>query len=255
MLRCRVIPCLLLKRGGLVKTRRFAQPKYVGDPVNAIRIFNQKEVDELIVLDIEASRSGCEPDYGLVEQFAAECFMPLCYGGGVCTVAQARQLFALGVEKISVQSAALRDPALISRLAEQFGSQSVVVSVDVKRDWLGRRRLYASATGKVQKQSWQEYLAGVEQAGAGEILLTSVDRDGEMCGLDLPLVREAVDSVSIPVIATGGVGNLGDIASGLRAGASAVAAGAFFVYHGPHRAVLITYPSSDEIDAVLEVDA
>jgi len=246
---------LLLKRGGLVKTRRFAQPKYVGDPINAIRIFNEKEVDELIVLDVEASRFGNEPDYSLVGQFAAECFMPLCYGGGVSTLAQAQRLFALGVEKVSVQSAALREPSFIGSLAERFGSQSVVASIDVKKDWLGRRRIYASATGEFLDGSWLEHLVRVERAGAGEILLNSVDRDGEMCGLDLSMIREAADKVTIPVIAAGGVGSLGDIAKGLRSGASAVAAGAFFVYHGPHRAVLITYPSSEEVEAVFEAGA
>lgn len=251
MLRQRVIPCLLLRRGGLVKTRKFKHPKYVGDPINAIRIFNEKEVDELVVLDIDASRDGSDPNYTLIEQFAAECFMPLCYGGGIRTIEQAQRLFALGVEKVSIQTAALRDLDLISRLAKQFGSQSVVASIDVKTDWLGRRRLFSAAASKFHSFSWQEYLARVERAGAGEIFLNSVDRDGEMAGMDLNLIRDIAQRVNVPIIAAGGVGSLADIASGLLSGASAVAAGAFFVYHGPHRAVLITYPSPDEIDVVL----
>ncbi len=251
MLRSRVIPCLLLRHGGLVKTRKFAQPKYVGDPINAIRIFNEKEVDELVVLDIEASKEGREPDYALVEQFAAECFMPLCYGGGVSTLDQARRLFALGVEKVSVQTAALRSLDLINRMAVQFGSQSVVASIDIKIDWLGRRRLYSASAAKFHAVGWQDYLAQVERAGAGEIFLTAVDRDGEMTGMDLALIRDVTSLVRIPVIAAGGVGSLTDIVGGLDNGASAVAAGAFFVYHGPHRAVLITYPGQDEMDLVL----
>lgn len=253
MLRRRVIPCLLLKNGGLVKTRKFSNPKYVGDPVNAIRIFNEKEVDELVVLDIEASRSGSGPNFELIEQFAAECFMPLCYGGGIQTLEQAQRLFAIGVEKISLQTAAFSDLSLLSKLADQFGSQSIVASVDVKKDWLGRRRLYASSTGKLRKESWQEYMGQAERAGAGEILLNAVDIDGEMSGMDAELIREASRCTNIPLIAAGGVGSLDDITSGLRNGASGVAAGAFFVYHGKHRAVLITYPSQDEIDMVLEL--
>ena len=142
MIKNRVIPCLLLRQGGLVKTQKFANPKYIGDPINAIRIFNEKEVDELMVLDITASKERCDPDYDLIEQFAGECFMPLAYGGGIHSVEQARQLFALGVEKICLQTAALEDLSLITRLADQFGKQSVLVSVDVKKNWLGRPRLY-----------------------------------------------------------------------------------------------------------------
>ena len=142
MIKNRVIPCLLLRRGGLVKTQKFANPKYIGDPINAIRIFNEKEVDELMVLDIAASKEKCDPDYDLIEQFAGECFMPLTYGGGINSVDQARRLFALGVEKICLQTAALEDFSLVTRLADKFGEQSVMVSVDVKKDWMGRHRLY-----------------------------------------------------------------------------------------------------------------
>ncbi|MBX3622313.1 MAG: AglZ/HisF2 family acetamidino modification protein [Rhizobacter sp.] len=251
MLRRRVIPCLLLKNGGLVKTRRFSDPKYVGDPVNAIRIFNEKEVDELVVVDIDASRAGTGPNFDLIERFAAECFMPLCYGGGIQTVEQAQRLFALGVEKISIQTAAFSDLSLLSKLAHHFGSQSIVASVDIKRDWLGRRQLYVSSSGKFRKDRWQDYLRQAQRAGAGEILLNAVDKDGEMSGMDIELIREASHCISIPLIAAGGVGSLDDIAGGLSSGASGIAVGSFFVYHGKHRAVLITYPSQGEIDMVL----
>ena len=236
-----MIPCLLLAGSGLVKTRQFKESKYVGDPNNAIRIFNEKSADELIVLDIEASRLGRGPNFEMIEQFAGECYMPVCYGGGVTTIDQASRIFALGVEKVSIQTSALDNFALISEIAARFGSQAVVLSVDVKRGRLGSERLYASASGRAEKRSWREWMTSAVDAGAGEILLTSVDNEGTMRGLDLDLIREAADAVPVPLIANGGVGSLRDIAAGLTAGASAIAAGAYFVFHGPHRAVLITY--------------
>jgi len=251
MLNHRVIPCLLLRNGGLVKTQAFANPKYVGDPINAIRIFNEKEVDELMVLDITASKDRREPDYALIEQFAGECFMPLAYGGGIRTVEQAQKLFALGVEKVCLQTAALEDLSLITRLAEQFGSQSILVSVDVKKNWLGKLQLYAAAIGKTLPQNWYDYLMQAVRAGAGEVVLNAVDRDGMMQGMDLELIRRAAGAVSVPLIAVGGVGSLADIKDAVDAGASAVAAGAFFVFHGPHRAVLITYPQYEELKELL----
>ena len=247
MLKHRVIPCLLLLDEGLVKTTRFSKPKYVGDPINAIRIFNDKEVDELMVLDIGASRSGKEPNYELIEQFAGECFMPLCYGGGIRTVEQARRLFALGVEKVCLQSAALDDLSIVTRIAEQFGSQSVLVSVDVKGGWLGRQSLYSSRSAKATNRPWLSFLKDAVAAGAGEVVLNSVDRDGTMQGMDLTLIREASAAIPVPLVAAGGAGSLEDIRAAVDAGASAVSAGALFVFHGPHRAVLITYPRYEEL--------
>ena len=251
MLKHRVIPALLLRDGGLVKTRQFKDAKYVGDPINAIRIFNEKEVDELMVLDIVASKHGREPDYAMIELFAGECFMPLCYGGGVSTVEQAARIFDLGVEKISLQSAAINDITLISRIAERFGSQSVVVSVDIKRNWLNRPGLQQSSTGKIRKLAWLDFARQAVAAGAGEVLINAVDRDGEMQGMDLDQIREASTALTVPLIALGGVGSLQDIKAAVEAGASAVAAGAFFVFHGPHRAVLITYPLYQELEILL----
>jgi imidazole glycerol-phosphate synthase subunit HisF len=251
MLRNRVIPGLLLRDGGLVKTLRFANPKYVGDPINAIRIFNDKEVDELMVLDITASRERREPDFALIEQFAGECFMPLCYGGGVRSVEQARRLFALGVEKVCLQTAAFEDVSLIGRIAERFGSQSVLASIDVKQGLFGGRQLYSSATGRTLAKPWLEQVRAMVEAGAGEIVLNAVDRDGVMRGMDLDLIREASAAVPVPLIAAGGAGSLSDIRAAVDAGANAVAVGAFFVFSGPHRAVLITYPSYRELEAIL----
>jgi cyclase len=251
MLKHRVIPCLLLKGAGLVKTRKFAKPVYVGDPINAIRIFNDKEADELMVLDITATRERREPNYALIEQFAGECFMPLCYGGGIRTLEQAKRLLALGVEKVCVQTAALEDPDLISRIADAGGSQAVLASVDVKRSWLGKPRVYSAAAEKMLDAPWLDHIRAMVAAGAGEIVLTAVDRDGMMQGMDLELIGEATRGLPVPLIAVGGVGTLEHIREAVQAGASAVAAGAFFVFHGPHRAVLITYPKYRELELLL----
>jgi len=252
MLKHRVIPCLLLQNGGLVKTRKFANPKYIGDPINAIRIFNEKEVDELLVLDIDASKLKQEPDYDLIEEFAGECFMPLTYGGGVASVEQARRLFSIGVEKVSIQTSVLTDLKLVSDITSRYGNQSVVVAIDIKKNLLGRYKLYSSATGQMQAQDWHKFIKVAEDAGAGEILLSAVDRDGTLSGMDLALIEQAASACTIPLIAVGGVGCLADIKAAVKAGADAVAAGAFFVYHGPHRAVLITYPKYQELVALLE---
>jgi len=253
MLKHRVIPALLLKNAGLVKTLQFKNPKYVGDPINAIRIFNEKEVDELMVLDITASKEQREPNYALIEQFAGECFMPLAYGGGIKTVAQAQQLFSLGVEKVCIQSAAIDNPRLITELAEQFGSQSIIVSVDIKRNWLGNAQLYNATTGKTLAGVWQTQLKTLVAAGAGEVLLNAVDKDGTLSGSDLELIRQARQHLEVPLVAVGGISSLSDIKAAVDAGASAVAAGAFFVFHGPHRAVLITYPKYHELENLFKV--
>lgn len=247
MVKHRVIPALLLRNNGLVKTLRFKDPKYVGDPINAIHIFNEKEVDELMVLDIMATKDRREPNYALIEQFAGECFMPLAYGGGVRTVEQAKQIFSLGVEKICLQTGALQNFGLIRDLSERFGSQSVMVSVDIKKNWFGKVGVYASAQNKILATPWIDVLRLLVEAGAGEVLLNAVDKDGTLSGPDLGLIREASAAVDVPLIAVGGISSLADIKLAVQAGASAVAAGAFFVFHGPHRAVLITYPSSSEL--------
>lgn len=252
MLKHRVIPCLLLRYGGLVKTIKFASPKYVGDPINAIRIFNEKEVDEILVLDIEASKSKSEPNYDLIEQFASECFMPLAYGGGIKTVEQARRLFSIGVEKISVQTSAISDLRIVSEIASRYGNQSVVVSIDIKKSLFGRQGLYSASTGKVIDRDWLQFLRQAVEAGAGEILLNAVDRDGTLSGMDIRLIELGTKSCNVPLIAAGGAGSLLDMKAAVAAGASAIAAGAFFVYHGPHRAVLITYPKYSELIGLLD---
>lgn len=248
MLMHRVMPVLLLEDGGLFKTRQFKKPVYVGDPINTIRIFNDKEVDELIVLDIGASKRRREPDYAMIEECAGECFMPLTYGGGITNRHQAARLFELGVEKICLQTAALRDMSLVTEIASRFGSQAVAVSVDVKRNWLGAPQLYSAAEGATRKEDWLEFARRAEAAGAGEIIVNAVNQDGTLAGPDLKLIQQAGAALSVPVVAVGGIASLQDVKAAVDAGASAVAAGAFFVFHGPHRAVLITYPRYAELE-------
>ena len=251
MLKHRVIPCLLLRNGGLVKTLKFSEPKYVGDPINAIRIFNDKEVDELMVLDITASKEKKEPNYALIEQFASECFMPLSYGGGIKTMEQAQRLFNSGIEKICLQTSVLDDLSLVKNLSDKWGCSSILVSVDVKRNWLGQPKLYSAATGKTLDKKWQDYMLDAVKAGAGEIVLNAVDKDGTMKGMDIELIKEAAKILSVPLVAVGGAGSLADIKAAVDAGANAVSAGAFFVFQGPHRAVLITYPKYNELVQLL----
>lgn len=251
MLRHRVIPSLLMQQGGLVKTMRFDRPAYVGDPINAVRIFNEKEVDELILLDIEASRLGRAPDFGLIQDIAGETFMPLCYGGGIRSLDDASRLFASGVEKVCLQTAALQDLSLVSRIADRYGRQSVLVSVDVQR--VGDRcDLHTGARRGAGTSTWLEFVERAQAAGAGEIVVNAVHRDGTLEGPDLALVREAASVLTVPLVAAGGVGNLADIRRAVDAGASAVAVGAYFVFYGPHRAVLITYPGYRELEALFE---
>lgn len=253
MLRARVIPCLLLRNNGLVKTVRFEQPKYVGDPINAVKIFNEKEVDELVVLDIEASKRGSDPNYALLENIASECFMPLCYGGGIRSLEQASHIIRLGIEKIAVNASAISSPALITALAATLGSQSVVAGIDVKSDWLGRHRVYDASSGKLCSTAPEEHAMRLARAGAGEIFLNSVDRDGTLQGYDLKLVKKVADAVSIPVIACGGAGSTADFVCAAEAGASAMAAGSQFVFQGRHRAVLISYPPYKELEKLLGI--
>lgn len=254
MLLPRVIPCLLLHDGGLVKTVRFGASKYVGDPINAIKIFNDKRVDELIILDISASRERREPNYALIEEIASECFMPLCYGGGVSTLAQAKRIVNLGVEKIAVNRAAIHRPELVRELADQLGSQSVVGCVDVKRSWTGRYRVYDSAKGSLTDKDPFEHADRLAAFGAGEVLVNSVDRDGTQQGYDHELISKLTKRLTVPVIACGGAWTTEHLRTVVReSGASAAAAGSMFVFQGPHRAVLISYPPYNELLKLLGI--
>lgn len=252
MFRARIIPCLLVDAGRLVKTVRFAQPKYIGDPINALRIFNDKEVDELILLDISATRRRAGPPFDLIADAASECFMPLGYGGGVQRLEQIERLFKLGLEKVVVNTAAYWDPELVRQASRAFGSQSIVVSMDVRRTWLSDYRVYVNGARTSTRLDPVTYACRAEDLGAGELLINSVDRDGRMCGYDLDLISTVSQAVQIPVVASGGAGSVNDFADVIRrGGASAAAAGSLFVFHGKYRAVLINYPPADLLDAIL----
>lgn len=238
----RVIPCLLLQDGGLVKTEKFKNPKYVGDPINAIRIFNDKYVDELIFLDINASRLNKEPDYDLVARIAGECFMPLCYGGGIKTVEQARKLIALGVEKISINSTAIHNLELIKQLVGELGSQSVVGAIDVKRNFLGKEYVYDSSKRRLTSLNPLTHAQNLVDAGVGEIFINDVNRDGAFSGYNIALISRISNQINVPLIACGGASSVDDMQEVFSVGASAAAAGSLFVFYGPHRAVLINYP-------------
>jgi cyclase len=247
-MRPRVIPTLLLSGFGLVKTRKFADPVYVGDPTNAVRIFNSKEVDELMLLDIDASRSRRGPDFALLEEIAAEAFMPLGYGGGVASVGVMERLFRIGFEKVVINSAIYENPALLREAVACFGSQSVVASVDAKKDFLGRYRVVSRGGTVRQPEDLSVVLQRVQDDGVGELILNSVDKDGMMLGYDIELVSRGADVLRIPLVALGGAGSTDDMKDALKAGASAVAAGSMFVFHGVHRAVLISYLDHDQRD-------
>lgn len=253
MLRPRIIPCLLVHNGGLVKTVQFAQPKYVGDPLNAVRIYNEKEVDELTVIDIDASVIGREPDYQLIANIARECRMPLCYGGGVKTPEQVERIISLGVEKVAIGSAAFFDPDVIADSARRVGNQSVVVVLDVKRIGLLNKRyeVFTHNGKRATGIAAVEFARRAETLGAGEILLNSIDHDGIMKGYDLPLIDQVFNAISIPMTAIGGGGSNADISALIqRYGVIGAAAGSMFVFKGKYRAVLIQYPNQDEKDAL-----
>ena len=247
MLRPRIIPCLLVHQGGLVKTQAFKDPKYVGDPINAVKIFNEKEADELIVLDIDATVLEREPDFALIAKLAAECRMPLCYGGGVTTAAQAARIVDMGVEKVAVSAAALANPALLTEMAAAVGRQSVVAVLDVRK----KSGLFAKGfevctrNAKVaHKQDPVALAVQLQDAGAGEIVINSVDRDGLMQGYDLDLAAQFRRALKVPVTFLGGAGSLDDIGQLVsRVGVVGAAAGSLFVFKGKYRAVLINYPT------------
>ena len=239
----RVIPVLLLQKKGLVKTVKFKDPVYVGDYINAIRIFNEKEADELIFLDIDASKEYRGPFFETIKQVASECFMPVTYGGGITSCEEIRKILKLGIEKVAINTAAINNPSFIKEAVNYFGSSTIVVSIDVKKNILGKYQIYSNK--KIASAvNLDFYLKQMEQYGVGEILINAVDQDGMMKGMDIPLIKKISQSVTMPVVACGGAVNLSAIKDGK---ASAVAAGSMFVFHGKHKAVLITYPSRNEI--------
>lgn len=253
MLRPRIIPCLLVHDKGLVKTVSFTTPKYVGDPINAVRIFNEKESDELMVLDIDATVRKLEPDYQLIEKLASECRMPLCYGGGIKTAEQAQRIFSLGVEKVALSSAAIQNPDLITQIAERVGTQSAVVVLDVKKKLLGGYEVVTHNGKKSTGKNPFELAALFQKKGAGEIVINSVDMDGQMKGYDMALAEKVRKEVSVPLTILGGAGKLEDIGNLIQKfGIIGASAGSLFVFRGVYRAVLINYPSPEVKDELIQ---
>jgi len=247
MYRSRVIPCLLLKGKGLYKTIQFKKPRYLGDPINTLMLFNNKEVDELIILDIEASLENKAPDMNYLKLLASECFMPLCYGGGVTTIQQVESLFKVGIEKVSFNTALFYQPELIKEAVKNFGSQSIIASIDVKKGLFGKySALVKSGTIDVKKDL-SEYVKHISDLDVGELVITSIDNDGMMKGYDHNLIKKVSSLVDFPVIANGGAGLLKHCVDAIETGASAASAGSLFVYYGPLKAVLVNYPTQDEL--------
>lgn len=248
MNKTRVIPVLLLRGMGLVKTVKFKDPKYIGDPINSVRIFNEKEVDELVFLDITATAEGRGPNFDLLADIAGEAFMPMAYGGGITSLEEVKRVFALGFEKVIIDTAAYGSTQLIGDAAAMYGSQSIVGCVDVRRTLLGRYELYSHSGRTRQSVSLLDHLATLERLGVGEVIVNSIDRDGTQSGYDLKLIHQVSSAVSVPVVACGGAAGIDDFVAAVEeGGASAVAAGSIFVFVGPHRAVLINYPSRAEL--------
>jgi imidazole glycerol-phosphate synthase subunit HisF len=253
MLRSRIIPCLLIKNKGLVKTVNFDNPKYVGDPINAVKIFNEKESDEIIVLDIDATMHGHSPDYKMIKNLALECRMPLCYGGGVESVEQFKKIISLGVEKVAISASAINNPLLVSKAAEMVGSQSVVVVIDVKKKrFTGKYEAYTHNGTISTKQDVVKLAKNFELLGAGEIIINSIDRDGTMSGYDFNLIKQVRSAITLPMSVIGGAGSHQHMSELIEQfGVIGASAGSLFVFKGKYRAVLINYPSTEEKDKII----
>ena len=243
-LQSRIIPVLLLHKGGLYKTKQFKNPTYVGDPINAVRIFNEKEVDELLILDIDCSKENKEPNYSLIEEIVSEAFMPVGYGGGVSNLEIAQKIFQLGVEKVIINTALQNNQKLLADIAAIYGAQAVVASIDYRKSFMGGTKAYFINGTKKSSQTPQELAQIAERAGAGEIILNAIEREGTYQGVDINLLQQVVESVQIPVVVSGGANGKADFDAAKQAGASGMAAGSMFVYQRPHNAVLISYPSN-----------
>lgn len=255
MLRVRVIPTLLLRDTGLVKGSKFANHKYVGDPVNAVKIFNEKEVDELVFLDINARDKKTGPNFAIIEDIASEAFIPFAYGGGISKMEEIYKLFRLGVEKVVLNSSAYHNPELISEAAGAYGSQSVVVSIDVRKTFFGKYEVYIDSGKTKTKLSPTEFAKQVEALGAGELIVCAIDREGTGKGYDCSLLKQITEVVDIPVVASGGAGSIEHFAEAVEeGGVAAVSAGDMFTFHGKHKAVLITYSKYEELEHLFKTE-
>jgi cyclase len=252
MLRTRIIPILLLNDGGLVKTVKFSKDKYIGDPINAVKIFNQKEVDELVLLDISATRNESSPNFSEIKEIVSEAFMPVGYGGGISKMEHIEKLFNIGVEKVILNSVIFTDRDLIEEAIKIYGSQSIVASLDVKKDIWGNYKVYSNSGKKKQNLTLDSCIKLIQEIGFGELVINNIDKDGTMLGYDLELIEKVSSMLNIPVVAVGGAGTLSDFVKALNAGASALAAGSMFVFQGVHKAVLISYITTDQLEQELK---
>ena len=246
-MRIRVIPSLLLHKGGLIKSIQFKNYKYVGDPINAVKIFNEKEVDEIAVIDIDATRENRPPNFEAIAEIASEAFMPMAYGGGITTLDQIKRILFSGFEKVIINKALHTNISLITQAANSVGSQSVVASIDVKKNWLGKYKVYTDNGRNNSNKLPEEFAKAVENAGVGEIIINNIDADGTYKGYDTALIQSIASVVNIPIIALGGAASIEDFKKAQQAGASAVAAGSMFVFQRPHQAVLISYPTKKQL--------
>jgi cyclase len=245
-LRPRVIPVLLLQNGGLVKTYKFKQPKYVGDPINAVKIFNEKEVDELLLLDISCSVNQSEPDHNLIHEIVSEAFMPIGYGGGIKTIDQAKRIFDLGIEKIILNTSLQTNPDLVSQISSIYGSSSVVANIDYKKNIFGKHKVFFKSGTIKSEFNPLDWALKLQDAGAGEIILNNIDKEGTYSGYDIELLSNLNNKIKVPVVISGGASSLEDFKNAIDAGASGMAAGSMFIYKRPHNAVLISYPTSSD---------
>ena len=253
MLQTRVIPCLLLKDDSLVKTVNFKKPAYIGDPVNTARIFNELEVDELVLLDISATNNNRKPDFKILAELANECFMPLAYGGGINNFEDAKKIFQIGIEKVVINSIAFSKPAFITELAEHFGNQAIVASIDVKKNMFGKFQVYSNSGTKKQKVDPVAWAQELEQLGTGEILLTAIHQEGTWMGFDINIIEKISNAVNIPVIANGGASSIEDIGKAVKQGnASAVSLGSMVVYQNKGMGVLVNFPDTEKLNKVLK---
>jgi cyclase len=248
MLRRRIIPALLMRDGGLVKTVKFSKERYIGDPINAVKIFNEKEVDELCLLDIGATTEGRPPAYSEINEIVSEAFMPIGYGGGIQTMDHVERLFKLGVEKVIMNTAAFENEILVKEASGVFGNQSIVVSIDIKKDLFGQYRIYTRSGKSKQKIDLITAVKKMQDLGAGEIILNNIDRDGTMQGYDVEPINKVSKVIDLPLVALGGAASIDDFVAAILNGASAVSAGSMFVFQGVHKAVLISYITSDTLD-------
>jgi cyclase len=247
MRRIRVIPVLLIDKGKLVKTVKFKKPNYIGDPVNAVKIFNDKEVDEIVLLDISATKESRDPDYDKIEEICSEAFMPFAYGGGINSLDQVDRLFQLGIEKVVLNSALNSNIDLVKQISDKFGAQSIVASIDIKKNLFGKYVAYSHSGLKKVGMTIENYLNRILEAGVGEVFLNSIDRDGTFLGYDLELIGQLSKNAPVPIVACGGARNLDDFKLAVNSGASAVAAGSLFVYRGLQKGIMINYPTQLEL--------